>query len=104
MQAHLIIKPPAQGCANDHSGGPTGVENVEVVRAVVRIERGDERVGNGFERAIGKGEDEHAAEKEVVSGGPGSLAAISWDRSKRDEGGNDVQRKRGYHQLAVANL
>ena len=76
------------------------MEDVQVVRAVVREERGDERVGHGFERAVGQGEDERAQVEKHVGG----VLRLSLGRRKRDEGRQHVEQERRDDQLAVADL
>ena len=39
------------GATEDHARRPAGVKDVQVVRAIVRKQRRDQRVGDGFKRA-----------------------------------------------------
>ena len=71
--------------ADDHAGGPGGVQDVQVVRAVVREERGDQRIRHGFEGAVGEGEDEHPAEQAVVGQGFGGFPTVTGDSGEGDE-------------------
>ena len=80
------------------------MEDVQVVRAVVRKERGDQRVRDSFEDAVSEGEDEHAAEEAVVGQGFGRFTTVTRHSGERDDGREDVQQECGDDQFAVANL
>ena len=75
---HALAENPADEAAEHQAGRPARVENVQVVGAVVREERGDERVGHGFERAVGQGEDERARCTETCTPCPGP---VPWSRA-----------------------
>ena len=68
--------------------------------AVLREEGGDEGVGDGFEGAVGQGEDESAPIEEIVGG----FLRLAFARAKGDKGGKDVERERGDDQFAITDL
>ena len=76
------------------------MQDVQVVRAVGRKERGDERIGDRLERAVRDGEDERAPVEEVV----GRHLVLVGRGAERDERRQDVKRERGDDELAVADL
>ena len=76
------------------------MEDVQVVRAVAREQRGDERVGDRFERAVRQREDERADVEEQVGG----VLRLALGRGKGDERRQHVEQERGHDQLAVADL
>ena len=76
------------------------MKNVQIVRAVVGEKRRNERIGDGFERAVGQRENECADIEKQVRGG----LRLSLGRAKGDEGRQHVKQKRGYDQLAIADL
>ena len=97
---HALAENPADEAAEHEAGRPARVENVQIVRAVVREERRDERVGHGFERPVGQREDECAdVEKQVRRG-----LLLSLVGGKRDEGRQHVKQKRRHDQLAITDL
>ena len=67
---------------------------------LVGKQRGDERIGHRFERAVRDGEDEHAPVQEVV----GRHLVLIGRGAERDERRQGVERERGDDQLAVADL
>src|SRR6266404_1165543 len=67
MPFQTLAQDPADHAATDQPGRPARMKNIEVVRAIVREKRGDQRIGNRFERAIGYSKDERAPIKEMVS-------------------------------------
>ena len=66
----------------------------------LRKDGGHQRVGDGFERAVGGTEGEHAPEQELVGG----RVVHPGGRAEGDECGKHVQREGGDDQLAVADL
>ena len=97
---HAVPENPADEATDHEAGRPARMENVQVMRAVVGEERGDERVGHRFERAVGQGEHERPDIQEHVRG---SLR-LSLGCGKGDEGRQHVEQKRRHDQLAVADL
>ena len=97
---HAVAENPADEATDHEAGRPAGMENVQVMRAVVGEERGDQRVGHRFERAVGQGEHERPDIQEHVSGG----LRLSLGRGKRDERRQHVEQERRHDQLAVADL
>jgi hypothetical protein len=85
------------------AGGPTGVEDVEVVGLFLREEGGDERIDHGFADAVADGEDEHRGEEAPV-GGALSAGGVEGGGGQGEDGGNEVEQEGGDHQLAVADL
>ena len=83
--------------ADDHAEGPGGVQDVEVVRALLGEDRGDERVGHGFEGAVREGEDEHAPVEEVIR-------VLRGRGAEGDERREDVAEEGDGDELAVADL
>ena len=73
------------------------MQNIQVVCPVVRIESGNQRIGNGLECSICKREDEHAPSEKHVG--------VIWCGGREGhEGRQDVEGKRSDHQSAVADL
>ena len=97
---HAVPENPAHEAAEHEAGRPARMENVQVMRAVVGEERGDQRVGHRFERAIGQRENECADVQKHVRGGLG----LAPGRGKRDEGREHMEQERRHDQLAVADL
>src|SRR6185436_9617184 len=86
--------------SQDQAGGPTRVENVEKMGAVVGEERGHERIRHGLERAIRDREDKRAQVKNDV----GTGLRHPFAGAKRNRPRNHVQSKRGDDQLSVPDL
>ena len=97
---HAVAENPADEAADHETRRPARVKNVQVVRAVVREERRDERVGHRFERAVRQREDERSQVEEHVR----RVLRLSLGRGKGDEGREHVEQERGDDQLAVADL
>jgi hypothetical protein len=76
------------------------VEDVEVVGAVLGEQRGDERIGHGFESSVGQGKDEGPDIQEHVGGGLG----LAFGRGKSDERRQHMEQEGRDDQLAVADL
>jgi len=57
---HFVVENPANDRAENHSQRPTRMEDVQKVRAVMRIKGGHKRIGDSFESSVRKSEDEHA--------------------------------------------
>ena len=94
---HLVAQNPAHHGANDKTGRPGGVQNVQVVRTVLREQRGNQRIGNGFKGAVSHGEDEGAPEEETER--------VVWiGRAKGHQSGDHMQNEGGDDELAVADL
>ncbi len=53
---------------HDQAAGPTGVEDVQVVRPIAREQRGDQRVDDRLGDPVADGEEEHPPE-EALEGG-----------------------------------
>ena len=83
--------------ADDHAERPGGVQDVQVVRALLGEDRGDERVGHGFEGAVREGEDEHAPVEEVIR-------VLRGRGAEGHEGREDVTEEGDGDELAVADL
>ena len=96
-EAHDGTEEVGSDGADDHAEGPGGVQDVEVVRALLGEDRGDERVGHGFEGAVREGEDEHAPVEEVIR-------VLRGGGAKGDEGRDDVADEGEGDELAVADL
>ena len=67
------------------------------MRALLREDRGDERVGHGFEGAVREGEDEHAPVEEVIR-------VLRGGGAEGDERREDVAEEGEGDELAVADL
>ena len=67
---------------------------------LLREERGDERVGDRFERAVGQREDERALYRNMYA----VACACPCGRGERDERREHVEQERRDDQLAVADL
>jgi hypothetical protein len=91
---------PANQATDDHACGPGGVQDVEIVRAILGVEGRDQRIRNGLERAVGEGEHKGAPVKELVGG----FLRLAGPRRERDEGRHHVEEEGRKDQLAVANL
>ncbi len=100
VHVHAVPENPAHEAAEHQAGRPARMENVQVMRAVVGEQRGDQRVGHRFERAIGQRENECADVQKHVRGGLG----LAPGRGKRDEGREHMEQERRHDQLAVADL
>ena len=87
--------------AQHQSGGPAGVENVQVMGSVAREESGDQGIGNGFECAIRHRKNERAPIEELVGGGsPGHPAR----GGKGHKGREEMEHKGGDDELPVAEF
>ncbi len=73
------------------------MQDVEVVRAVLREDRGDERVSHGFEGTVREGEDEHAPIEEVIR-------VLRGGGAEGDEGRDDVAKQGDRDELTVADF
>ena len=90
IHAHFVVEKPANHHAEDHAGGPGSVENIEVVRAVVREQRRDQRIRHRFQRAVGEGENKHADDEHLIG-----IAGVRG--AEGHERGQHVHRKRRDH-------
>ena len=61
-------KQKASKPAQDQAARPTGVQDVQVVRLLFGIKRGDERIDGRFAHAVGQREHEHADVQAPVRG------------------------------------
>src|ERR1041385_3673194 len=86
--------------AQPQSRPPGSVQEAEIMGATVRKKGGDERVGHGFERAVGDGKEERA--RPQIN--EGRLCAHPVHGSKGDERGKHMQREGHDDQFAVADL
>ena len=96
-EAHDGTKQVRGDGADHHAEGPGGVQDVQVVRALLGEDRGDERVGHGFEGAVREGEDEHAPVEEVIR-------VLRGRGAEGDERREDVAEEGDRDELAVADL
>ena len=76
------------------------MQNVEVVVAILREERCNQWVGNGFKGSVCQGKYEHAPEEELVS----CVSVLTLGSTKGDEGGDKVEKKRCHDKFAIADL
>ena len=100
LNLHAVVENPADDAAEDQPGRPARVQDVEVVRAVLREKRRDQRVGDRLERAVGEREDEHAEIQDRVR----RRLRLSRRRRRSDQCREHVQHERRDDQLAVADL
>src|SRR4051812_25721095 len=88
-----IAQNPADETAEHEACRPARMKDVEVMRAILRKERGDQRIGDGLEGPIRKREDKGAPFQVVVS----ALLRLAFNRQEGDdrrehmeeEGGDD---------------
>ena len=66
--ARLAHEAEGQQPAEDQPAGPAGMQNVEVVRLLLGIERGHERIDGRLAHAVGQREHEHADVQAPVGG------------------------------------
>jgi len=97
VELHFVIKKPACGDTEDHAGWPCGVHHVEVVRALLGVERRNERVGDGFEGSVCECEKEHAPKEEAVG-------VFGGTRAEGDESGKDMAKEGNDDEFPVADL
>ena len=91
-----------EDAAHDQARRPTRVQNVQVVRFCLRIQRGRQRVDHRFARAVGQGEHHHAQVKQPIGG---FLAKMSEDKAcpHREHGGDGGQHECHHHERTVAS-
>ena len=53
---------------DDHPSRPRRVKDVEIVRLVIGIKGGDERINDRFANTVADGENEHGPEQTLVGG------------------------------------
>ena len=97
---HAFAENPADEAAKHQTGRPAGVQDVQIMRAVLREQRGDERVRDRLERAVRQGKDERADVEIQVCG----RLRLPFGRGKGDEGRQHVEREGGDDQFAVADF
>ncbi len=97
VPVQFVVQVPARHGAEHHAGRPTGVKDVEVMRAVVGEDRGHERVGDSLERAVGEREDEGTPEQQLIG-------VVRGGGAEGDQSREDVTRQCERHELAVADL
>src|SRR5438045_8929090 len=93
---HLVVEDPAEHGPNHETCGPTRVENVQEMRAVVWERGGDERVRNGFKCSIGVSKNKHAGVEHDVG--------IRTRGQTCKDGRDHVECGRGHEKFAVTNL
>ena len=100
MPFQTLTQDPTNHATAYQSGRPARVKNIEVMRSIVREKCGDQRISNGFERAIGDCEDERAPIKEPVSNDL-CLARRGCECDQRRE---HMQSESSNDQLAITNF
>src|SRR5436190_9583980 len=100
MQVEEIVEHPAAGAAEDQSGGPTCVQDVEVVRAIAEKESRHEGISHRFQRSVGDGENERPPGEQL----PYCFFTHAWSRGKRHDCRKHVQDEGRDDQLAVADF
>ena len=100
--ASVADEAEGQQAAEDQPARPAGVQNVQVVRFLLGIERGDERIDRGLAHAVGQREHEHADVQAPVGG---VLARGLEDRrgGQRDHRRRNVQQECADQQQLVAD-
>ena len=96
VELQFVIQDPAQYASDDKTGWPARVQNVQIMRAVVRIERGHERVRDCLQRPIRVSKDKHAPIKTLVGG--------SAFGGEGHDGRKHMQRERDNDEFAIADL
>ena len=85
--------------SNDQTGRPAGVQDIQVVRAILGKQRCDQRVGHSLQSAVGHGEDERTPVKEMESG----HLILPRGCRKCDDGRQHMEREGRDHQLPIAD-
>src|SRR5713226_5660281 len=76
------------------------MQDIQVMRAIIRKQRRDERVRHGLKRAVGQAENERAHVKQDVSG----ILRHPGGGAESDEGGKQVEGEGGDDEFTVADL
>ena len=97
--AHLefVIEHPADHRADDHAGRPAGVEDVEIVRPILREKSRYQWIGDSLKGTVREREKEHAPIKEIVS-------ALGSAGPEGDERGKDVENQGQGDQLSITDF
>ena len=98
----------AQEGPGDHAARPSRVQDVEVVRLLLAVEGGDQRIDDGLTDAVRDREDEDAPEQAEVGAGAGSVrvgrdvGAVDERRRHRDDDRQHVEDAREHEERLVA--
>jgi hypothetical protein len=95
---HQIRQHPAQ----DQARRPARVQDVQVMRLLLGIERGRERIDDGLARSVGQGKERHPSVKRPV-GGLLPKFGEHQPRPQSQDAGEQVQHKRHSHERTVAH-
>ena len=86
--------------SENEAGWPTRMQNIQVMRAVVREQRRHQRIGHGFERAIRHGEDERPQVENHVS----AFLGHPFGGAEGDNRRKHMERKCSDDQFSIADL
>ena len=108
LPVHAADQDDAQKGAGDHAARPSGVQDVQVVRLLLAIEGGDQRIDDGLTDAVRDREDEDAPEQAEVGAGAGGVgvgrdvAAVHEGRRHRHDDRQHVEDAREHEERLVA--